>query len=247
MIKEILLRIYSVWLVLIFFCIMVPMFPLIVIPIVVLGDKKGGAVGYFFLKIWAILLGIFYFVIYKFHNRESIDRSKAHIYVANHNSFFDSVTLMLGIPGQFRPLGKIEITKAPIFGYIYSKIVVTVDRKSVTNRQKSILQLIQKLKNGISVLIFPEGSMNKSDNNINTFHDGAFMIAVESQTPIIPVVLINSRYVMPDLPYLLVRPGIINTYFADAIPTEGLTKADVPALKEKVYNIMNEMIEKYKK
>ena len=246
MIKEILLRIYSVWLVFIFFCIMVPMFPLIVIPIMVLGDKKGGAVGYFFLKIWAILLGVFYFVYYKFYNRDTIDRSKAHIYIANHNSFFDSVTLMLGIPGQFRPLGKIEITKAPIFGYIYSKIVVTVDRKSAESRKKSILQLFKKLKNGISVLIFPEGAMNESSNNLNKFQDGAFLIAVESQTPIIPVVLINSRYVMPKLSYLLVRPGIIRTYFAEAIPTAGLTKEDIPALKEKVYTIMNDMIEKYK-
>jgi 1-acyl-sn-glycerol-3-phosphate acyltransferase len=225
---------------------MVPMFPLIVIPIMVLGDKKGGAVGYFFLKIWAILLGVFYFVYYKFYNRDTIDRSKAHIYIANHNSFFDSVTLMLGIPGQFRPLGKIEITKAPIFGYIYSKIVVTVDRKSAESRKKSILQLFKKLKNGISVLIFPEGAMNESSNNLNKFQDGAFLIAVESQTPIIPVVLINSRYVMPKLSYLLVRPGIIRTYFAEAIPTAGLTKEDIPALKEKVYTIMNDMIEKYK-
>lgn len=246
MIKEILLKIYSVWLVFLFFCIMVPMFPLIVIPILILGDKKGGAIGYFFLKIWAVLLGVFYFVIYKFHNRASIDRSKAHIYIANHNSFFDSVTLMLGIPGQFRPLGKVEITKAPIFGYIYSKIVVTVDRKSAVNKQKSILQLIQKLKMGISVLIFPEGAMNETDKNLTTFHDGAFLIAIESQTPIIPVVLINSRYVMPKLSYLLVRPGIINTYFAEAISTTGMTKQDLPALKEKVYGIMNDMIEKYK-
>jgi 1-acyl-sn-glycerol-3-phosphate acyltransferase len=246
MFKEIALRIYSVWLVFIFFCIMVPMFPLIVIPILVLGDKRGGAVGYFFLKIWAVLLGIFYMVIYKFYNRESIDRSKAHIYISNHNSFFDSVTLMLGIPGQFRPLGKVEITKAPIFGYIYSKIVVTVDRKSIANRQKSILQLIQKLKMGISVLIYPEGAMNETTNNLTNFHDGAFLIAIESQTPIIPVVLINSRYVMPKLSYLLVRPGIIRTYFADAISTQGLTKQDLPALREKVYGIMNDLIEKHK-
>ena len=51
---------------------------------------------------------------------------------------------------------------------------------------------------------------------------------------------------MPKLSYLLVRPGIIRTYFADAISTQGLTKQDLPALKEKVYGIMNDLIEKHK-
>jgi len=223
----------------IFACILLIMFPLIMIPASVTSEKTGGRISYFFLKIWAGMLSFFYLVWIKTTGNENIKSDKSFVYVANHNSFYDSVSLVWAIPGQFRPLGKIEITKAPLFGRIYSKIVVTVDRNSGIDRMKSIKRLHEILKQGISILIYPEGRMNKKGTYLNDFQDGAFAIAIESGTPIIPVAVFNTRHIMPDkAPYLLVFPGFVNIDFLQPISTEGLTKADVPVLKQKVHQII---------
>jgi len=223
----------------IFACILIVMFPLIMIPASITTEKTGGRISYFFLKIWAGMLSFFYLVWIKTSGNEYIKADKSYVYVVNHNSFYDSVSLVWAIPGQFRPLGKVEITKAPLFGRIYSKIVVTVDRNSGIDKRKSIKRLHDILKLGISILIYPEGRMNKKGTYLNEFQDGAFSIAIESGTPIIPVAVFNTRQIMPDKPpYLLVFPGFVKIDFLEPIETKGFTKEDVPTLKQKVHQII---------
>jgi 1-acyl-sn-glycerol-3-phosphate acyltransferase len=117
-----------------------------------------------------------------------------------------------------------------------------VDRNKLESKKKSMLALKSKLKNGISVFIFPEGKMNRSDNTLLPFHDGAFRLAIETQTPIMPMVILNSRKIMPREEFQP-RPGTITTKFLQEVSTEGLQLKDLPLLKQKVEHMMREAIE----
>jgi len=194
------------------------------------------------LRTWAWLFSIFslFWVITK--NKKSVDLSKSHIYVGNHGSYLDAVAVCLSIPQYFSALGKVEITKVPVFGLIYKRIVVLIDRSSKESREQSVSALKKDIANGQSILIFAEGTMNQTDKALTDFYDGAFRIAIETQTPIIPFVMINNRKLLPRKYPLKARPGIITTILLPEISVVGLTLEDVPALKKKVYDLMEEAI-----
>lgn len=194
------------------------------------------------LRIWAALFSVFSFFWITTKNKKNIDQSKSHIYVGNHGSYLDAVAVCLSIPQYFSALGKIEITKVPVFGLIYKRIVVLIDRSSKESRDRSVATLKKDIANGQSILIFAEGTMNQTERPLADFYDGAFRIAIETQTPIIPFVMINNRILLPRRDPLKARPGLINTILLPEVSVAGLTMDDVPTLKKKVYDMMEEAI-----
>jgi 1-acyl-sn-glycerol-3-phosphate acyltransferase len=145
--------------------------------------------------------------------------------------------MCLTVPTQIRPLAKKELKKVPVFGWIVSRAAIIVDRSSNESRRKSMDHLKDVLKKGISILIFPEGTQNRSKDLLAPFYDGAFRIAVETQQPIMPMVIHNAGKLMPPTEFVI-RPGTIHIEVLPEIPTTGLTTQDVPALKEKVMALM---------
>ena len=97
------------------------------------------------------------------------------------------------------------------------------------------------LKQGISILIFAEGTQNRSKEILQPFHDGAFRIAVDAQQPILPMVVIGAGRLMPPGTINL-RPGKIKIVVGKEIPTAGLSTKDIPELKLKTFSAMTEMI-----
>ena len=81
------------------------------------------------------------------------------------------------------------MSKVPVFGFIYRNAIVTVDRSSTGNRAKSVRILKSIIKKGISVLVFPEGTFNMTNQPLKEFYDGAFRVAIETQTPVKPVLI----------------------------------------------------------
>jgi 1-acyl-sn-glycerol-3-phosphate acyltransferase len=200
-----------------------------------------GRIGYFFLYIWSWIFSKLTFIRYEFYGREKIDRKKAYIYVSNHTSFLDLPGIRMIIPGQFRPLAKKELLKIPIFGWIARSATIIVDRSSSQSRRKSMDILKQILLDGLSILIFVEGTQNRTKEPLQPFHDGAFRIAVDTQQPLLPLVVKGAGKLMPPGTIRL-RPGIIRIYVGDEIPTVGLVAEDIPALKEKTRTKMLAML-----
>jgi 1-acyl-sn-glycerol-3-phosphate acyltransferase len=161
--------------------------------------------------------------------------------VSNHTSFLDIPGLMMLLPGQFRPLAKKELLKIPIFGWIARSAAIIVDRSSPESRKKSIDRLKAFLKAGISILIFAEGTQNRTNKILQPFHDGAFRIAVDTQQPILPIVVLGAGRLMPPGTIDL-KPGLIRIYVGKEIPTLGLATHDVRELKERTIVAMSEMI-----
>ena len=132
------------------------------------------------------------------------------------------------------------MVKVPIFGFIYKNAIVTVDRSSAENRIKSVLILKSVLKKGISILVFPERTINLTHHPLKEFYDGAFRIAVETQTPIKPVLVLNAYDRMHYKSIFSLNPGKSRSVFLPEVSVQGLTVKDVGMLKEKVFGMMKE-------
>lgn len=232
-------RLYFIYAITIFCLVMLLAFPFIIISFTILGEKNGGAVAFLFLKIWALSFGLFG-IFFKISGRENIKDLKAAIFVSNHSSFLDSPAISIGIPGQFRPLGKIEISKVPIFGAIYKRIVVLIDRSNPLSRAESIKKMSKLLSDGISVLIFPEGTMNRNQNGMNPFFSGAFKLSIETGAPIVPMVIKNSNKLLPPTDFLNLNPGIIEICFSKPLyPKQNadILQAEARKQMEKLLNL----------
>mgnify|MGYP002783692664 CR=1 FL=1 len=242
--KTVLLKLYLVWVFLVFTVFMLLFLPGILLP--GLFGPRAVRVTYFFMKAWSWVFSMLTFIRYDIHGREKIVPKKSYIYVSNHTSFLDLPGIAMTIRGQFRPLAKKELLKLPVFGWITSVTCVVVDRSSPQSRKRSIDKLIEILQLGISILIFPEGTQNKTPELLQPFHDGAFRIAIETQQALLPLVVINAGKLMPPKK-LFLQPGRIQIHVDQPIPTQGLTLDDIPLLKERVRTTMLNLITQHGK
>ena len=206
------------------------------------GRIKGGNMIMWLCMLWADVWFFFIFIWHKRIYESEHDKKKAYIFVSNHISYLDAATIPKAFRQSIRPLGKTEMGKVPIFGFIYSNAIVTVDRQNATNRAKSLLILKSLLKKGISVLVFPEGTFNKGSTPLKDFYDGAFRLAIETQTPIKPVLLLDTFKRMPGENLFLMSPGQSRILYLDEIKVEGFTSADTNKLKQMVYDIMEKKL-----
>jgi len=221
---------------------MIGVLPFIVIITALVKGKAGHNAAFFFLRVWGWLVAILCFFPVRSANRDIYDKEKAYIFVSNHNSYLDSVAVVTAVPRPFKPLGKVEMNRIPIFGMIYRRLVIMIDRKSPENRKQCEADLRHQLLKGQSVLVFPEGTMNRSNKPLATFYDGAFRLAIETQTPIAPMVILNARKLFPRDNPLKIKPGLIDCKFLAPIEVRGLTMADLPDLKTQVYELMERSI-----
>ena len=226
-------------------------FLLLVFPLVVaasfFGKIKGGNFIYWLCQCWSdfviFMLGIFHRNIFETPH----DRNRQYVFVFNHSSFLDIPILFKTIRRQhFRVLGKAEMAKIPLFGFIYKNAVVMVERDNPENRAKSVKQLISVLKKGISVVISPEGTFNMSREPLKEFYDGAFRIAIETQTPIKPILILDAYDRMHHSSIFSLNPGRSRAVYLEEISVEGLTLDDVATLKGKVYQAMEDGLRRYK-
>ena len=197
-------------------------------------------------KIWA---DIWYFVLGIRHENifeSSYDPSRNYIFLFNHISYMDIPTLFKAIRKQpFRVLGKEEIKKIPVFGFIYSRGAVMVDRGDTMRRAKSVRALKSLLKHHISIGIFPEGTFNETGKALKSFYDGAFRIAIETQTPIKPVLFLDNYEILNNRELLGLKHGRSRAVFLEEISPEGFTLKQISHFKQKVYTIMENKLKDY--
>lgn len=199
--------------------------------------------GYGFLWIWSWIFSMLTFIRYEFHGRENLQKGRPYIYVSNHTSFLDLPGLRLLIPGEFRPIAKKELLKLPVFGLIVRTATIVVDRSNAQSRKQSMDRMRETLAMGVPALIFAEGTQNRSTEILQPFKDGAFRIAVDTQLPIVPLVIIGAGKLMPPGTINL-RPGKIKIIVGKEIDVTGLTTREVSTLKQRVFD---EMLLLYKK
>ena len=143
-------------------------------------------------------------------------------------------------------MAKKELLKIPVFGWIARGACVIVDRSSSESKKKSLDKLKETLEHGISILLFAEGTQNRSKEPLQPFKDGAFRIAIDTQKPILPMVVVGAGKLMPP-GTIEMRPGLIKIFVGPEISVADLSTDNTQSLKQKTYDVMKAMIEHQKK
>ena len=237
---------YCLYALLLFILIMFIVFPFALLASF-WGKMKGGNFIYNISRLWAdawmFMIGIRHQNIFL----SPLDKTKQYIFVANHISYMDIPMILKSIRHQpFRALGKHEMKRTPIFGLIYKNGAVMVDRSSPENRAESVRILKSVVQKGISIFIFPEGTFNETGNALKDFYDGAFRIAIETQTPIKPILFLDTYDRLNYKSIFSLSPGKSRALFLDEIKTEGLEPTDLHALKKTVYDQMEKMLNQHR-
>ncbi len=236
---------YSAYAFILFVLIMLIIFPF-VLPALAFGKITGGNLIYklcmFWAQSWYWMIGIRHEEIFESPH----DCTRQYIFVANHTSYMDIPPLVLITHQPIRILGKYEMIKIPVFGWIYRAAVVLVDRKNAETRSKSVRALKSALKHGISIFIFPEGTFNMGQTPLKAFFDGAFRIAIETETPIKPILLVDTLDRLHYNSMFSLTPGKNRVVYLDEVPVTGLSMKDISTLKQQVYNAMDAGLRRYR-
>lgn len=229
-----------------FILVMLLLFPFVIMA-TFFGQIKGGNLIYNICQLWADVMMVFWGIRHRNIYEVPHNRNKQYVFVFNHISYMDIPMLMKAIRKQhFRILGKAEMAKIPVFGFFYKNAVVMVDRSSVEKRAQSLIRLKAVIRKGISVVIAPEGTFNMTSHPLKYFYDGAFKIAIETQTPLKPILFLDTFDRMSYKSIFSLTPGRSRVIYLDEISVEGLTNMDVAMMKEKVYRLMEEKLISYK-
>ena len=230
---------YVIYAFALFVALMVPVFiwSLIVLSF---GKIRGGNLIYYGCVLWADVWFALIFIRHKNIYIQKPSEHESYIYVANHISYLDAALIPKAFRKPMRPLGKVEMAKIPLFGTIYKNVIVMVDRSSAANRARSVQQLKSVLRKEISVLVFPEGTFNMTGGPLKEFYAGAFRIAIETGTPVKPVLFLDMYNRMNYRSLLSLSPGKSRAVFLPEVSVEGLTAEDVVMLREKIYAMMEE-------
>lgn len=238
--------IFSIYAFTVFLLVMFLIFPFIIIASF-FGRVTGGNIIYILCRFWADTCLLCWGIRHKNIYESPHDPSHPCIFVFNHISYMDIPILMAAFRHQhIRVLGKAEMTKVPIFGFIYKNAVVTVDRGDAAHRAKSVLTLKSIIRKNISVVIAPEGTFNMGHQPLEEFYDGAFKIAIETQTPVKPVIFLDAYDRLHYKSIFSLTPGRSRAVYLEEVKVEGLKGSDTAALKQKVYNIMEAALVRYK-
>lgn len=196
----------------------------------------------FWADIFMLLIGV--------HHKNIFEAPKATghpvVFVFNHISYMDIPVLMMAFRKQpIRILAKAEMAKVPVFGFFYRQATVMVQRENLQARAKSVRQLKAILKRNISILLAPEGTFNMTHRPLKDFYDGAFKVAIETQTPIQPVIFLDAYDRLNYNSIFSLTPGRSRAVFLEEIAVNSFGLRDVSVLKNIVYKKMEAALTRY--
>ena len=175
----------------------------------------------------------------------NIDPSKSYIYMSNHQSNFDIPVLLAHLKVQFRWLAKAELFRIPLFGIAMKRSgYISIDRSDRRSAFASLKRAAEIIRNGVSVIIFPEGTRSR-DGNMRPFKKGGFVLATDSRVPIVPVI-VHGTWPIMQKDRLRINPGDVVMEIGKPIETADYTRKTKEDLMEKVKDAICEAFERGK-
>jgi 1-acyl-sn-glycerol-3-phosphate acyltransferase len=179
----------------------------------------------------------------RIHGAENVPRNEARIYAANHVSWFDVFALAAYLP-RYRFIAKKELFRIPIFGQaIRASAGIEIDRQNRKAAFQAYEAAARDVKEGLSVVVYPEGTRGHS-YELRPFKKGPFVLAIAAHVPIVPTIIHGTIEIQPK-GSARIRPGVIDIYFLDPIPTKGLTYDDRDTLMQTVWHRMADALEQF--
>ena len=173
---------------------------------------------------------------------EKLNPAQSYIYMANHQSNFDIPALLGKLPVQFRWLAKAELFRIPIFGRAMRGCeYISIDRSNRKMAFKSLTVAAKIIRNGTSVMIFPEGTRS-SDGHLKDFKKGGFVLSVDAGVPIVPIIIQGTWSIMPKT-RLRIDAAPVRIEICDPIETSDFTRKTKDDLIVKVRNVMIRQLE----
>ncbi|TYB74239.1 1-acyl-sn-glycerol-3-phosphate acyltransferase [Bizionia gelidisalsuginis] len=173
-------------------------------------------------------------------------KGKSYMFVANHTSMTDIMLMLVTVKNPFVFVGKQELGKIPIFGFFYKRTCILVDRTSPRSRHAVFLRAQKRLKQGLSICIFPEGMVPEEHIDLAEFKDGAFRLAINHQIPIVPITFADNKKRF-SYAFFSGSPGRMRVKMHRFVDTEGLTIKETKILREQVRNIVLEQLHVFHK
>ena len=179
---------------------------------------------------------------------EKVPKDQAVLYIGNHRSYFDILLTYVLCPDTTGYIAKKEMEPIPLLSnwmkYLHC---LFLDREDIKQGLKTILTAIDKMKSGISICIFPEGTRNKNDDETELlpFHEGSFKIATKSGCPIVPIAMNNTAEIF-EAHFPRVKPCHVVIEYCKPIYVKELSREDRKALGAYTQNIIRKTIEKNK-
>jgi 1-acyl-sn-glycerol-3-phosphate acyltransferase len=174
-------------------------------------------------------------------NRANLVPNQPYVFMANHASSLDIWAVFVAIPRRIRLIAKKQLARIPLFGWVmWAGRFIFIDRQNGVAARRSIEVAGQRIHDGVSVLIFPEGTRTR-DGTLGPFKKGGFHLAIKAGVPIVPVALRGTRELMP-AGSLLLRSGTMTVIIGEPIATQGLSDDERVTLSDRVRSAVESML-----
>ncbi len=226
---------YRIWFYILVLVPIIVLFPFILATIL---SEKTYPLFFKIARLWSKIILIGMGFNYSIEGDEVFEDGKSYMLVANHTSMTDIMLMLIAVKNHpFVFVGKKELAKIPIFGFIYKRVCILVDRSSSKSRYAVFERAQKRIHQGLSICIFPEGGVPEEHIVLDDFKDGAFRIAIEHQLPIVPMVFFDNKKRF-SYTFFSGSPGKMRAKIYPIIETKGKTLEDKNALKEQVRGII---------
>jgi 1-acyl-sn-glycerol-3-phosphate acyltransferase len=194
-------------------------------------------------RFWAkfVLFGMGFY--YKIEAEQEIIPGKSYMFIANHTSMTDVMLMLLATKNPFVFVGKKELVKIPIFGFLFKRAAIMVDRDSPKSRAAVYNRAQKRIDQGLSICIFPEGIVPDDESVILAeFKNGAFNLAIDHKLPIVPMTFADNK---ERYSYTIFSgsPGLMRVKIHSFIETQNRVHEDKKAIREEARTIIyNQLI-----
>lgn len=236
-------RLYSIQVML---ALAIPFIGLFPIYLILCQKEKWHIHAYKLNRLWAKIFFFLGGIPVEVEYRGKLDKNQQYIFCPNHSSFLDIPTIELN-RHPFAFVGKSSIEKVPVFGYMYRKLHITVDRNNLKSRYESVLKSREAIDMGKSLVFFPEGGiLTTSPPKMTRFKDGPFRVAIEKTIPLVPVTIPYNWIILPDNGKFLLnkKHKKVKIIFHEPIVTNGLTIDNLEYLKKKTFDTIDSELKK---
>lgn len=204
-------------------------------------DRMGRVVHHY-ARLWGKVALLANRVKVKVDGVDRLNGKGPYIFMSNHQGSYDIFALLGHLPYQFKWLAKKELFSIPFFGWTMAAAgYIRIDREGTRQTVEAMNEAAQKIREGMSVVIFPEGSRS-TDGSIQPFKKGGFTLAMKAKVPIVPISISGSRDIMPKNKLTAV-PGEIRILIGHPIETQFYSSKDREPLMKKVRETISKNFE----
>lgn len=227
--KKIFWTVWRIWFYVVMLVLILIMFPFLFASIL---TESGYPYFFKMSRVWAkgtlFLMGFYY----KIEKSEKLDKNKSYMFVANHTSITDIMLMLAAVDNPFVFVGKVSLSKIPLFGFFYKRTSIMVDRNSSKSKMEVFDQAQKRINRGLSICIFPEGGVPQDESILlDTFKDGAFRLAVEHQLPIVPLVFPDNKKRL-SYTFYSGSPGLMRVKILPVITTNNTSSENRSYIRE---------------